>query len=45
MSRYCKKPRTGVVYEKDLGATTPPAAASMSKFDSDKSWKEVARIR
>ena len=45
MSRYCKKPRTGVVYEKDLGAKTPQAAASMTKFDPDKSWKEAAKIR
>lgn len=44
MSRHCKKPRTGLVYEKDLGKT-PQAAAPMSKFDPDKSWKEAARIR
>jgi len=35
----------GVVYEKDLGAKTPQAAASMTKFDADKSWKEAAKIR
>jgi len=35
----------GVVYEKDLGSNTPQTAASMSKFNPDKSWKETAKIR
>src|SRR5262245_9448456 len=35
----------GVVYEKDLGPNTAQTAASMSKFNPDKSWKEAAKIR
>lgn len=35
----------GIVYEKDLGPTTAQLAASMGKFDPNKSWKEAAKIR
>lgn len=35
----------GVVYEKDLGPNTAQTAASMSKFNPDKTWKESAKIR
>ena len=35
----------GVVYEKDLGPKTAQTAASMTKFNPDKSWKDAARIR
>ncbi len=31
----------GVVYEKDLGKDTEKTAASIKKFDPDKTWKEV----
>jgi len=31
----------GVVYEKDLGASTPSVATKMTSFDPDKSWKKV----
>jgi Protein of unknown function (DUF2950) len=30
----------GVVYEKDLGAATPEVAASMKRFDPDKTWSK-----
>ncbi len=35
----------GVVYEKDLGSNTAQTIASITKFNPDKSWKEVAKIR
>jgi hypothetical protein len=35
----------GIVYEKDLGASTAQAAGSMTKFNPDKTWKEAAKIR
>ena len=35
----------GVVYEKDLGPKTAQTAASMTKFNPDKSWKAAAKIR
>ena len=35
----------GIVYEKDLGAKTSQAAAAMTRFDPDKSWKGAASIR
>src|SRR5262245_51775237 len=35
----------GVVYEKDLGPNTAQTAASMTKFNPDKTWKEAAKIR
>jgi hypothetical protein len=31
----------GVVYEKDLGASTPSVAAKMTSFDPDKTWKKT----
>lgn len=31
----------GVVYEKNLGPTTPEAAGRLSRFDPDASWKRV----
>jgi hypothetical protein len=31
----------GVVFEKDLGATTGSAAAALTLFDPDKSWQKV----
>jgi hypothetical protein len=31
----------GVVYEKDLGASTPSVASKMTSFDPDKTWKKV----
>jgi hypothetical protein len=31
----------GVVYEKDLGATTAVAARQMTRFNPDKSWRPV----
>ena len=31
----------GVVYEKDLGASTATAAAGMTKFDPDKTWRKA----
>jgi hypothetical protein len=31
----------GVIYEKDLGATTSAAAATMTDFDPDKTWRRV----
>jgi hypothetical protein len=34
----------GVVYEKDLGPSTAKIAASMTRFNPDKSWKEAAKI-
>ena len=33
---------TGVVYEKDFGATTLDAFQKMERFDPDKSWTVVA---
>jgi hypothetical protein len=30
-----------VVYEKDLGATTPIQARQMTRFNPDKSWRQV----
>jgi len=34
---------SGVIYEKDLGPGTAAAAAKMTKFNPDKSWKPVAK--
>ena len=31
----------GVVYEKDLGASTPSVAGKLTRFDPDKSWKRT----
>jgi hypothetical protein len=31
----------GVVYEKDLGATTAIQARQMTRFNPDKSWRQV----
>ena len=31
----------GVVYEKDLGPNTPATAQSMTKFNPDKTWKQL----
>jgi hypothetical protein len=31
----------GVVYEKDLGATTRAAAEAMTTFDPDRSWRHI----
>jgi Protein of unknown function (DUF2950) len=31
----------GVVYEKDLGASTPSVASKMTAFDPDKTWKKT----
>jgi hypothetical protein len=31
----------GVVYEKDLGASTPSVAGKLTRFDPDKTWKKV----
>jgi len=31
----------GIVYEKDLGASTAASARQMTRFDPDKTWKPV----
>jgi len=33
--------QSGVVYQKDLGKTTDEAAAAMTEFNPDKTWKPV----
>jgi hypothetical protein len=43
MSRAARilPPHDRIVFQKDLGSTTPAAAAAMTKFNPDKSWEAV----